>query len=113
MATMLILGMPLPDEMLRALGLITQLTGQIEYELALVIKRTTPGMKIREAHKLAETRFSRHAIQNEARQRYEQWAMDQGKESEFHDILRPSTSQIGLKKPRVSAGLRGSKIGPR
>ena len=85
--TMLTLGKPLPDNLLRALGLITQMTGQIECQLALVIKRTSPGMTLEEAYELAEARFSRQAIQEEARQRYERWAMDQSKADRFHRIL--------------------------
>ena len=84
---MLTLGKPLPDDLLRTIGLITQLTGQIEYELALVIKRSTHGMSLEDCYKLAETRFSRQAIQDEARVRFERWKCDQGQESKFHKIL--------------------------
>jgi hypothetical protein len=97
-----ILGEPLPPDVLQAIGLVGQMTGQVEYELALVIKRSrsAAGMTLEDAYELARSIFSRKALQDKARQAYEPWALDQKREGDFNSILA-RLDDVAEKRNRV------------
>jgi len=64
------------------------LSCQLEYVLAMVIKRTTPSMSPEEAYDLAEQCFKKpRSLRTGARSPFDAWHLEQAAEAEFHKLL--------------------------
>ncbi len=98
---MVILGKPLPEDLQATISLITQLTGQIEYELTLVMKRVSPKMSLDEAYDRARELWDRGSLQDEVRKKFEIWAVDQKKEGELYQVLQ-RLDEIAKRRGRVT-----------
>ena len=84
----LIMTLDLPDDLKRVIGEISIAYGQLEFALAMCIKRTDPKIDIEDARVLAESLSARLAT---AGTRFAIWYKDQRREAEFERLIERAT----------------------
>lgn len=86
--TLINTAVDLPDDILTAIGRLTVSYGQLEYILALTIKRTSStGMTFEEAHEEAKMLVSIHALAERAYENFRRRTLNQDIEARFHALV--------------------------